>query len=222
MPETSDNRYYLAALDLTDQRVLVVGGNDVAAEKVAGLRAAGAAVVVVAPSISGEVEALLSEHVQWVERDYQSSDLDGCMLAIATTGDDSTGQAVARDARSRNMLVNVADVPALCNFILPAIVRRGPIAVAVSTAGASPALAQRIRREIGDMVGPAYADLAAELEALREWAKESLPTYEARKAFFDSIVNGSPDPIEVLSTGGRDRLLETIEAAKADAMGAAQ
>ncbi len=99
------------------------------------------------------------------------------------------------------MLVNVVDVPPLCNFILPAIVRTGPLAIAISTAGASPALAKRIKRQIADEFGEPYARLAVLLNDVRGWAKGTLPTYQDRKAFFEGIVNGEPDPIELLRAG---------------------
>ena len=99
------------------------------------------------------------------------------------------------------MLVNVVDVPPLCNFILPAIVRTGPLAIAISTAGASPALAKRIKAEIAEVYGEPYARLAVLLNEVRGWAKGTLPTYQDRKAFFEGIVNGEPDPIELLRAG---------------------
>ena len=106
------------------------------------------------------------------------------------------------------MLVNVVDVPPLCNFILPAIIRTGPLAIAISTAGASPALAKRIRNQIADEYGEPYARLAILLNEVRGWAKGTLPTYQDRKEFFEAIVNGEPDPVELLRTrrrGGRAR-----------------
>ena len=102
------------------------------------------------------------------------------------------------------MLVNVVDVPPLCNFILPAIVRSGPLAIAISTPGASPALAKRMKREIADSFGEPYARLAVILNEVRGWAKETLPTYQDRKEFFEGIVNGEPDPVELLR-GGDER-----------------
>ena len=112
------------------------------------------------------------------------------------------------------MLVNVVDVPPLCNFILPAILRTGPLAIAISTAGASPALAKRIKAEIAESFGDAYADLAVILNDHRGWAKGTLPTYQDRKAFFEEIVNGEPDPIELLRAGRAAELNALIEAAK--------
>jgi precorrin-2 dehydrogenase / sirohydrochlorin ferrochelatase len=112
------------------------------------------------------------------------------------------------------MLVNVVDVPPLCNFILPAIVRTGPLAIAISTAGASPALAKRIKREIAEVYGEPYARLAVLLNEARGWAKGTLPTYQDRKAFFEGIVNGDPDPIALLRDGDEDGVHELIRAAQ--------
>ena len=102
------------------------------------------------------------------------------------------------------MLCNVVDVPPLCSFILPAIVRTGPIAIAISTAGASPALAKRMKREIADLYGHEHAELAAILNDARGWAKATLPTFGDRRDFFEAIVNGDPDPIALLRAGDRD------------------
>jgi siroheme synthase-like protein len=95
---------------------------------------------------------------------------------------------VYADAERRSVLCNVVDVPELCSFILPAVHREGPIAVAISTGGASPALAQRLRDEIAAVVRPEHASLARQLRALRPWAKANLPTYEARRDYFAGLV----------------------------------
>ena len=108
------------------------------------------------------------------------------------------------------MLVNIVDVPPLCNFILPAIVRTGPLAIAISTAGASPALAKRIKRQIAEEFGEEYARLAVMLNEVRGWAKGTLPTYQDRKAFFEGIVNGEPDPIELLRAGDEAAVRDLI------------
>jgi precorrin-2 dehydrogenase len=112
------------------------------------------------------------------------------------------------------MLVNVVDVPPLCNFILPAIVRTGPLAIAISTAGASPALAKRIKAEIAASFGEPYARLAVLLNEVRGWAKGTLPTYQDRKAFFENIVNGEPDPIALLRAGDETAVRALIAAAQ--------
>ncbi|MDQ6751536.1 MAG: bifunctional precorrin-2 dehydrogenase/sirohydrochlorin ferrochelatase, partial [Actinomycetota bacterium] len=108
----------------------------------------------------------------------------------------------------------IVDVPPLCNFILPAIVRTGPLAIAISTAGASPALAKRMKREISDAYGEPYARLAVMLNDARGWAKATLPTYQDRKAFFEGIVNGDPDPIELLRRGDAAAVHDLIAAAQ--------
>jgi siroheme synthase-like protein len=95
---------------------------------------------------------------------------------------------VFADAEARNVFCNVVDVPELCSVILPAVHREGPIAVAVSTGGASPALAQRLRDDVAAIIGPRHAELADELRALRPWAKENLPSYKARRDFFQARV----------------------------------
>ena len=135
-------------------------------------------------------------------------------MAIAATNDTDVNIRVYEDAEKRAMLVNVVDVPPLCNFILPAIVRTGPLAVAISTAGASPALAKRMKREISQLFGQPYANLAILLNEVRGWAKATLPTYQDRKEFFESIVNGEPDPVELLRQGDVDAVRQLIAAAQ--------
>ena len=174
-------QYYMACLDLKGRSVLVVGGGAVAFEKVRGLLDAGARVTVVAPETD---PGLLCLPVEWLRRGYHSTDLRGRFLVVAATSSTALNRRVFADAEARNVFCNVVDVPEVCSFILPAVHREGPIAVAVSTGGASPALAQRIRDDVAGLVGPRHADLAEELRALRPWAKENLPTYEARRAFF--------------------------------------
>src|SRR5580700_3747920 len=157
----------MACLDLAGRDCLVVGGGPVGAEKAAGLLASGARVRVVSPALDGAFAQL---EVEWVERGYRRGDLRGMFLVIAATSTRTVNERVHRDAEARRMLCNVADVPELCNFILPAIHREGPITVAVSTGGASPALAKRLRAEIAALVRPEHAELATELEALRPQA----------------------------------------------------
>ena len=198
--------FYIACLRLSGRRCVVVGGGDVGLEKVEGLLACDADVTLIAPETRPElVQLALEGSIRWEQREYVGSvDLDGALIAIAATDDTDLNIRVFDDAEARAMLVNVVDVPPLCNFILPAIVRTGPLAVAISTAGASPALAKRMKREIGELFGEPYALLAILLNDVRGWAKATLPTYQDRKEFFESIVNGDPDPVELLRTGDVD------------------
>ncbi len=139
-------------------------------------------------------------------------------MVIAATNDSEVNIGVYEDAEKRAMLVNVVDVPPLCNFILPAIVRTGPLAIAISTAGASPALAKRMKNQIAEEYGDTYARLAIMLNEVRGWAKGTLPTYQDRKVFFESIVNGDPDPIQLLRDGDEDAVRDIIAAAQRTAV----
>jgi precorrin-2 dehydrogenase/sirohydrochlorin ferrochelatase len=207
--------FYIACLRLTGRRCLVVGGGDVGLEKVEGLLACDADVTLVAPEAHPAlVELALERSIVWERREYEAADLEGCLIAIAATNDTDVNIRVYDDAERRAMLVNVVDVPPLCNFILPAIVRTGPLAVAISTAGASPALAKRMKREIGEQFGEPYAQLAVLLNDARGWAKATLATYQDRKEFFESIVNGEPDPIELLRSGDAAGVRDLIQAAQ--------
>src|SRR5437764_6935022 len=212
-----DTRFYIACLRLTGRRCVVIGGGDVGLEKVEGLLACDADVTLVAPDAHPElVQLALEGAIRWEQREYESSDLDGCLIAIAATSDTDVNVRVFEDAEQRAMLVNVVDVPPLCNFILPAIVRSGPIAIAISTAGASPALAKRMKNQIADEYGEHYARLAELLNEVRGWAKGTLATYNDRKDFFEAIVNGDPDPIELLRLGDEQAVRDLIATAQAD------
>lgn len=210
-----ETNFYIACLRLSGRKCLVVGAGDVGLEKVEGLLACDGDVVVVAPEACEAIRDLASEgSIEWVQREFERSDLEGKFMAIAATNDTDVNIAVYDAAEERAMLVNVVDVPSLCNFILPAIVRTGPLAIAISTAGASPALAKRIKREISESFGEAYAELAGILNEERGWAKATLPTYQDRKAFFEEIVNGDPDPIDLIREDRRDELAAIIAAAR--------
>lgn len=181
----NEKRFYMACLDLEARSCLVVGGGTVALEKVRGLLDCDARVTVVAPRIIDELRTL---DVELVRRRYRASDLEGRLLVVAATSTGSVNRQIHRDAAARSLFCNVVDVPELCSFILPAVIRRDPIAIAVSTGGASPALAQRIRDDIAELVGPEHAELARRLRELRPWAKDNLPSYEERRAFFAELV----------------------------------
>jgi precorrin-2 dehydrogenase / sirohydrochlorin ferrochelatase len=212
-----DTPLYITCLLLKGRRSLVVGGGEIGREKVEGLLACGADVTLVAPDAVPELADYAAEgSIRWERREYRSSDLDGCLLVVAATSNTDVNIAVHDDAERRPMLVNVVDVPPLCNFILPAIVRSGALAIAISTSGASPALAKRMKREIANEFGEPYARLAILLNDVRGWAKDTLPTYQDRKEFFESIVNGEPDPVELLRHGDEGAVRELIAAAQRD------
>ena len=207
--------FYIACLRLTGRRCVVVGGGEVGLEKVEGLLACDGDVVLVAPEAEPALAELAADgSIRWERRAYEPADLERTFIAIAATSDTDVNIRVFDDAERRAMLVNVVDVPPLCNFILPAIVRTGPLAIAISTAGASPALAKRMKREVSELFGEEYARLAVLLNEARGWAKGTLPTYQDRKAFFEGIVNGDPDPIDLLRAGDEPAVRDLVAAAQ--------
>jgi len=151
---------YPVALTLSGRPCLVVGGGAVAARKVDALVEAGARVTVVSPWLCTALLALAADgHFRWWPREYAAGDAEGYFLAIVATDDRSVNAGVAREARAQGVLVNCADDPAHCDFVLPAVVRRGPLTVAVSTGGASPFMARLVREEIEALLPEDYAAL---------------------------------------------------------------
>lgn len=149
---------YPVALILTGRRCLVVGGGPVAARKAEALVACGAVVDVVARRVGPEMAAL---GLDCQERDYRRGDATGYRLVVAATDDPAVNQAVYEDAEAAGVWVNAADDPASCSFMLPAVARQGPITVAVSTGGASPAMASWLRDRVAAQLGPEHEQLAA-------------------------------------------------------------
>lgn len=141
--------YYPLCLEMTERRCLVVGGGPVAERKVAGLLESGARLTVVSPSATDRLrDWSRADRVRLLLREYAASDLRGHSIVFVATDDGRVNADVARDARAAGVLVNAADDPAHCDFILPAVLTRGELTVAVSTGGASPALARTVRDEL--------------------------------------------------------------------------
>jgi precorrin-2 dehydrogenase / sirohydrochlorin ferrochelatase len=210
---------YVACLKLEKQPVLVVGGGVIATGKVESLLACGATVTVVAPRASARVAELAVEGtVTWHARGYESSDLDGVLLVVASTDDHDLHVRIHAEASARRTLVNIVDDPQRCTFIVPALHREGPITVAVSSSGASPALAKRLRDEIAVEFGAAWGQLAVRLQAERAWARETLATYQDRQAFFESIILGDPDPIILIEKGEMSEIENLIELRRTQAL----
>jgi siroheme synthase-like protein len=162
---------YPVVLDISGVAVLVVGAGPVAARKVAGLAAAGAVVRVVAPTVCAELD--LRHVAELRQRPYQSGDVDGVRLVVTATGRREVDAAVAADAVDAGVWVNAADQPEDCTFILPAIARNGPLAVAVSTGGTSPALARRLRDRAGELLTDDVVALAFELAEQRRHVRST-------------------------------------------------
>ncbi len=211
---------YPVLLKLSGRPVVVVGGGQVAARKVAGLLACGAQVTVVAPRAAAAVaERAEQGEIAWVVREFEPGDLDRATLVVAATGDVAANRQVVAAAHARRLLVNAVDDPERCDFYLPAVVRRGHLSVSVSTAGASPALARDLARELGENLPASLGELTrllaearAEIqrrhpddEALRMRLGEALVRSEARQRIDDGDVAGARALLMAIAAGEGDR-----------------
>jgi len=194
-------RYYPALLDLKGKRCVVIGGGDVAERKVRSLVECGAAVVVIAPQVSDEIGRLTRQGtIGLLAKSYTSGDLSGAWLVISAAPPE-VNAAVAEDARREGILINVVDDPDRCDFIVPAVVRRGPVLVAISTEGSSPALARRLRGLIEAQIGPEYGDLADLLGRLRAEVL-AIGNEDERRRIWEQIIDSRC--LELLRQGRRD------------------
>jgi siroheme synthase-like protein len=163
----------------------------VAQRKVTTLLRFGAKVTVVSPQATQRLRRYAQRGViRHVPRRFKSRDLEGAWLVYAATDEQPINELVYRTATKARIFTNVVDQKPLCSFIAPAILKRGDLVIAVSTGGASPTVAKRLRRELSQMVGPTYARLVRLLDALRPIAKRRLPGYHDRKRYFDRLVGG--------------------------------
>lgn len=154
--------YYPVLLDLTGRRCVMVGGGAIAERRIDGLLAAGARVTVISPRLTRALEALAADgRIEHAARGYREGDLAGADLAFVATDAGEVNRAVAREAQGRGIWINAADDPVRCTFILPALVRRGDLTVAVATGGSSPALARAIREELEAYLTEDYTTLAS-------------------------------------------------------------
>jgi len=184
--EPFENVYYPAFLDLRDRLVLVVGGGMVAARKVEALQKAGARIKVVSPEIVEEITG--TPRVDIIRREYEKGDLKGAYLVIAATDDDKTNRAVSDAAAAKRIFCNVVDRPELCTFIVPSVVEKGPIKIAISTGGVSPALSKKMRMVIGKTLGEEYEILAAILGKIRPIIRSREGGPEHHKRLYDVLI----------------------------------
>ncbi len=184
--------YYPVMLDLRGRSVLVVGRDRIAAEKASALHACGAEVTVVATRPGRSMRALVeSGTVTLRQRDFAPDDLDGAFLVVAATDDQALIDMLWDETQRRGQIINIVDVPARCNFIVPSILRRGQLTIAVSTEGASPSLAKRIRQRLEEVIGPAYGPFLRLSATARACLRESGVSYDERDRFFGELYNGA-------------------------------
>jgi precorrin-2 dehydrogenase/sirohydrochlorin ferrochelatase len=198
-------RYYPLFLDIARRRCVVVGGGNVAERKVGRLLACGASVEVVATSVTPLLAALKGEgKIVHRAADYHEDQLHGAFLVIGATDNAAVNERIARDSRLQGIPVNIVDDPARCDFLLPSIVERGDLVIAVSTGGKSPALARKLRKELEGAYGPEYARLLEILGELREKViAGGRPSAENRK-LFQAVV--SSDILDHVRAGRWERV----------------
>ncbi len=190
-------KYYPICLDIDQQPVLVVGGGDVGARKVLALLECGASVRLVSPEATPKLAQLADNgQIEWKPRKYRDSDLDGVFLVIGATSDGMVNRQISARARRMNLLCNIADKPDACNFILPSIVKRGDLLIAISTSGASPAYAKHLRKKLEQQFGDEYAECLTLMGAVRKKLLSTAHAPEAHKPLFESLIqNGLIDRI---------------------------
>lgn len=199
--------HYSISVDLTNRKCVVVGGGRVAERKVETFLEFGADVAVVSPELTPALRGLADTRtIEHVARQYQPADLDGAFLVVAATNDTEVNKAVFTEAQRRGVLVNVVDVPELCTFFVPAIVRRGDVVISVSTSGKSPSMARRIREELESEFGPHYGELAELLGELRDEVKTRYPDMADRSRAYVRVLDS--DVLELLAAGKRDEAVE--------------
>lgn len=206
-------------IDVKQQPCLIVGGGAVAARKMAVLRKAGASITVVSPSLSSELAMHLEKgNIQHEARVFTDSDIDGCVLVVAATDNAEINQHIASLAKQKNILVNVVNHSGQRHFIMPSIIDRSPVLIAVSTGGASPVLARLIRTRLEGLIPSSYGRLGALVETFRDKVKAAFTKVEMRRVFWENILAG---PIAELVFSGHDdeakkRLEQAIKQASAD------
>lgn len=205
-------RYYPVNLDIQKRPCLVVGGGAVGTRKVKTLLECGAQVTVVTLEATPELTALAdSGKITLKYRAYESTDMEQQFLVIGATNDEMLNRRVHADAEQRRLLCNIADRPALCNFVLPAIVRQGDLAVAISTAGKSPALAKHLRQQLESLFGPEYGVLLTLMGAIRTRLLAQAHAPEAHKPLFEQLIH---ENLQVLikdrKTDEINRILEEV------------
>ena len=190
-------------MNVRDQRCLVVGGGEVAARKVELIRRAQAKVTVIAPQLCDALAELVHKgHITHCATNFTAADLAAYALVIAATDDPSANRQVSEAARAQRIPVNVVDQPDLCTFIMPSIIDRSPIVIAVSSGGTSPVLARLLRARLETFVPAAYGRLAALVERFRADVKAKLKTTRERRRFWEKILQG---PVAEMLLTGQER-----------------
>lgn len=204
--------YYPIYLDIENKPCLVIGGGAVGTRKVHTLLDYGANVTVVSPKLSAHLQSLAANGaIEWRSRTYEPTDLQGVFLVFGATDDDRLNQKIHADAEAKNLLCNIADRPAVCNFILPSIVRRGDLSIAISTSGKSPAFAKRVRKELEKQFGEEYGTFLELMGRIRRKLLRQAHEPEAHKHLFEQLIDGGLlDHLRAADGKNVDRLLRKV------------
>ena len=198
--------YYPVNLDIRSRNCLVVGGGSVGTRKANTLLQCGAVVTVVGPAISKKLQALGGQKDLFIKsRGYRTSDLDGMFLVIGATDNEDLNRRISQDAGQRNILCNIADQPERCNFILPAVIRRGDLVIGISTSGHSPAMSKHLRKVLEKQFGEEYADFLKLMGAIRHQLLNQSRAPASHKVVFEELIRS-----ELLDLV-RDNRLEEID-----------
>lgn len=191
-------KYYPVFLNIQAKKAVIIGGGDVAERKVLALLKADAVVTVISPELTPRLKSLAKDKsIQHISRSYRNNDLKGAFIVVAATDSEVVNRRVSADACC---LVNVVDVPPLCNFIAPSTISRGPLTIAISTSGVSPALAKTIRKELEKQYGPEMTAYLAFLRKLRQRALSEIPEAAKRGRFLKGL--SSEKMLQMLRTKG--------------------
>ncbi len=186
-------KYYPIMLDINKKPTTVIGGGKVAERKVISLLEHGAKVTVISPQCTKTIENLWVENrIQLMKRNYQTGDLVGSFLVYVATDDVNVSEGCHREAKENNIMINVVDVPYLCDFIVPAIHRQGSLTIAVSTDGKSPMFSRKIREELQQQYGKEYIVMIDTLGEIRDKALKEISDIEIRKQLFNQLVYERP------------------------------
>lgn len=201
--------YYPIYLDIENRNVIIIGGGEVCARKAETMMRYGARVTIVSPEFTPEIEGWARDgQLTILRKRYETSDIEDAHIVIASTDDTSVNEQVAADSRARRIPVNVVDVTPLCEFIVPAIIEKDGIQIAISTGGKSPALARTLKEDLNRAIGPEYSEVNDLLGSLRDSAKAKLPTDTDRKRFFDGII--AQGVLQMLRDGRRAEAYRVI------------
>ncbi|MFH0926355.1 MAG: bifunctional precorrin-2 dehydrogenase/sirohydrochlorin ferrochelatase [bacterium] len=183
-------KYYPINLDLRNKRCIVIGGGQIAERKTFSLLECGAEVLLISPGVTQRLDRLRQENKNFYYRNgyYHRDDLKGAALVISATNDHEVNCKIANDAKELNIIVNVVDVPDLCDFIVPSVIRRGDLLLTVSTSGASPALSKKIREELEGIYGKEYESLLKIFFKIRKEVIKKIPDINKRKTIFEELI----------------------------------